>query len=206
MWHSPGGVRDGQERAGGWVLGNAESFSKSRQSVGLCGLGLGLLQYKISVQKPRSFGDLLVVCAGSLLFLTAVLLVATHADFSSGLIFPAVPLTGRIRPALHARRPRGCGDVQLVLLVARYAQFSSGLILAVVPLNGRIRPALHARRPRGRGDVQPVLVVARRAQFSSRIFAVEPLTTGRIRLAVHARRPRGGFDGSFSEKYGTRTT
>ena len=93
-----------------------------------------------------------------------------------------------------------------VLAVATHAKFTSGLIFAVDPLNGRIRPALHARRPRGRGDVQPVLVVARRAQFSSRIFAVEPLTTGRIRLAVHARRPRGGFDGSFCEKYGTRTT
>jgi hypothetical protein len=206
VWHSPGGVRDGQERAGGWVLGNAESFSKSRQSVGLCGLGLGLLQYKISVQKPRSFGDLLVVCAGSLLFLTAVLLVATHADFSSGLIFPAVPLTGRIRPALHARRPRGCGDVQLVLLVARYAQFSSGLILAVVPLNGRIRPALHARRPRGRGDVQPVLRVARAAHFiSGLIFAVEPLN-GCMRPAIHARRPRGVSMASTCEEYGTLTT
>ena len=54
------------------------------------------------------------------LLVSQVLLVATRAYFSSGLIFPAVPLTsGRIRPARHARHPRGRGDVQHVLLVAR---------------------------------------------------------------------------------------
>jgi hypothetical protein len=65
-----------------------------------------------------------------------------------------VQLNGRIRPALHARRSRGRGDVQLVLLVAWLAQFSSGLIFAVEPLTtGCIRPALHARRPHGRSNV-----------------------------------------------------
>ena len=102
-----------------------------------------------------------------------------------------------MRPALHARPPRGRGDVQQVLVVARLAHFSSGLIFAVVPLVGRIRPALHTRRPRGHGNVQPILVVARPADFSSGLFfAVEPLT-GRIRPALHARRPRGGFDGQL---------
>ena len=135
--------------------------------------------------------DSLLLRFSRLLLLGAVLAVATHAKFTSGLIFAVDPLNGRIRPALHARRPRGRGAVRHVLQVASLAYFSSGLILAAVPLIGRIRPALHARRPRGRGDVQPVLVVARRAQFSSRILAVYPLTTGRIRPALHARRPRG---------------
>ncbi len=104
--------------------------------------------------------------------------MARLAKFSSGLIFAVDPRTGRIRPALHARRPRGRGDVQQVLLVARPVNFSAGLVFAVVPHCGSIRPALHARRPRGRGDVQPFLLVARLAQFSSGlIFAVEPLTS-----------------------------
>ena len=138
--------------------------------------------------------DSLLLRFSRLLLLGAVLAVATHAKFTSGLIFAVDPLNGRIRPALHARRPRGRGDVQLVLLVATHANFSSGLVFAVVPLTGCIRPALHARRPRGRGEVQLVLVVARRANFSSGpIFALDPLT-GRIRPALHARRPRGGFD------------
>jgi hypothetical protein len=148
----------------------------------------------ISLQNPGSSRDSLVVCFRRFLFLVAVLLVARLAKFSSGLVFAVVPLTGCIRPALHARRPRGRGEVQLILVVARRANFSSGLVFAVVPLTGCIRPALHARRPRGRGEVQLVLVVARRANFSSGpIFALDPLT-GRIRPALHARRPRGGFD------------
>ena len=117
--------------------------------------------------------------------------MARLANFSSGLIFAADPRTGRIRPAFHARRPRGRGDVQQVLLVARPVNFSAGLVFAVVPHCGSIRPALHARRPRGRGDVQPVLVVAKLAHFiSGLIFAVVPVT-GCIRPARHARRPRG---------------
>jgi|AntAceMinimDraft_12_1070368.scaffolds.fasta_scaffold147389_1 hypothetical protein len=96
-----------------------------------------------------------------------------------------------MRPALHARPPRGRGDVQQVLVVARLAHFSSGLIFAVVPLVGRIRPALHTRRPRGRSDVQLVLLVARPAKFSSGlVFAVVP-QLGRICPARHASRPRG---------------
>jgi len=42
--------------------------------------------------------------------------------FSSGLIFPAVPsATGRIRPALHARRSRGGFDGQLLSCAKRLA-------------------------------------------------------------------------------------
>ena len=74
-------------------------------------------------------GNSLLVCARRLLLDVAVLAVARRAQFTSGLIFAVEPLTGRIRPALHARRPRGRGDVQQVLLVARLARFSSGLIL-----------------------------------------------------------------------------
>ncbi len=92
--------------------------------------------------RPRGGGDV-----------ELVIVVARVAQFSSGLIFAVVPLTGRIRPALHARRPRGRGDVQQVLLVARPANFISGLIFAVVPLIGRICPARHASRPRGRSNV-----------------------------------------------------
>jgi hypothetical protein len=138
-------------------------------------------------------GCSLLVCVRPLLIFALVLLVARPANFSSGLILAVEPqTTGRIHPALHARRPRGRGDVKLVLPVARLAQFSSGLIFAAVPLMiGRIRPALHTRRPRGRGDVQLVLVVARHAQFSSGlIFAAVPLISS-IRPARHARRPRG---------------
>ena len=113
-------------------------------------------------------GCSLLVCVRPLLIFALVLLVARPANFSSGLILAVEPqTTGRIHPALHARRPRGRGDVKLVLPVARLAQFSSGLIFAAVPLNGRIRPARHARRPRGRSDVQSVLLVARLAHFSS---------------------------------------
>ena len=97
--------------------------------------------------------DSLLVCFRRLLLFVAVLVVATHANFSSGLVFAVVPIKGRIRPALHARRPRGRGEVQLVLVVARRANFSSGPIFALDPLTGRIRPALHARRPRGGFDV-----------------------------------------------------
>ena len=86
--------------------------------------------------------------------LDPVLAVARLANFSSGLIFAVDPVNGRIRPTLNARRPRSCGDVQLVLLVARPAHFSSGLIFAVVPQYGIIRPARHALRPRGRSNVQ----------------------------------------------------
>ena len=86
-------------------------------------------------------------------------MVARPANFSSGLIFAVDPHTGRIRPALHARRPRSRGDVQQVLAVARLVHFSSGLIFAVEPLTGRIRPALQTRRPRGRGDVQQDLLL-----------------------------------------------
>ena len=107
----------------------------------------------ISLQNPGSSRDSLVVCFRRFLFLVAVLLVARLAKFSSGLVFAVVPLTGCIRPALHARRPRGRGEVQLVLVVARRANFSSGPIFALDPLTGRIRPALHARRPRGGFDV-----------------------------------------------------
>ena len=108
----------------------------------------------ISLQNPGSSRDSLVVCFRRFLFLVAVLLVARLAKFSSGLVFAVVPLTGCIRPALHARRPRGRGEVQLVLVVARRANFSSGPIFALDPLTGRIRPALHARRPRGGFDGQ----------------------------------------------------
>ena len=107
----------------------------------------------ISLQNPGSSRDSLVVCFRRFLFLVAVLLVARLAKFSSGLVFAVVPLKGRIRPTLHARRPRGRGEVQLVLLVARLAKFSSGPIFALDPLTGRIRPTLHARRPRGGFDV-----------------------------------------------------
>ena len=93
--------------------------------------------------------DSLLVCFRRLLLFVAVLVVATHANFSSGLVFAVVPIKGRIRPALHARRPRGRGDVQPVLRVSRAAHFISGLIFAVEPLNGCMRPAIHARRPRG---------------------------------------------------------
>ena len=154
--------------------------------------------FMIITSKIRSSGDSLVVCFRRLLFLVAILAVATQANFNSGLVFAVEPLTsGCIRPALHARRPRGRGNVQQDLVVARPANFSSGLVFAVEPLTGRIRPARHTRRPRGRGNVQQVLVVARRAQFSSGlIFAAVP-PTGRIRPALHARRPRGGFDGQL---------
>jgi hypothetical protein len=47
---------------------------------------------------------LLLVCFRRLLLFVPVLLVATHANFSAGLIFAVEPLTGRIRPALHACR------------------------------------------------------------------------------------------------------
>jgi len=142
--------------------------------------------------------DSLLVCFRRLLLFVAVLVVATHANFSSGLVFAVVPIKGRIRPALHARRPRGRGDVQHILLVARYADFSSGLVFAAVPLTGCICLALHARRPRGHGHVQPVLLVARIAHFIfGLIFAVVPLNNGPIRPAHHARRPRGGFDGQL---------
>ncbi len=104
-------------------------------------------------KRKRRREDSLLVCARRLLLFGAVLVVAGFADFSSGLVFAAIPLIGRIRPALHARRPRGRGDVQPVLVVARRAQFSSR-IFAVYPLTtGRIRPALHARRPRGHSNV-----------------------------------------------------
>ena len=132
-----------------------------------------------------------------LLLFVAVLAVARPADFSSGLIFAVRPLTGRIRPALHTRRPRGRGDIQLVLVVARPADFSSGLFFAVEPLTGRIRPALHARRPCGRGDVQLVLLVATNGNFSSGLILAVLPQTSRIRPARHARRPRGGFDGQL---------
>ena len=89
---------------------------------------------------------LLLVCFRRLLLFVPVLLVATHANFSAGLIFAVEPLTGRIRPALQTHRTRGRGDVQPFLLVARLAQFRSGLIFAIEPLTGRIRPALHACR------------------------------------------------------------
>ena len=147
---------------------------------------------RVNISKTSSRSDSLVVCFRRLL-VRPVLDVATRAKFSSGLIFPAVPMTtGCFRPALHARRARGRGDVQPVLIVARRAQFSSGLIFAVVPLTtGRIRPALHARRTRGRGDVQLVLVVAMLAHFiSGLIFAVVP-HCGSIRPARRARRPCG---------------
>ena len=153
---------------------------------------------RVNISKTSSRSDSLVVCFRRLL-VRPVLDVATRAKFSSGLIFPAVPMTtGCFRPALHARRARGRGDVQPVLIVARRAQFSSGLIFAVVPLPpGRIRPALHARRTRGRGDVQPVLRVARPVKFiSGLIFAVDPLCSN-MRPAIHARRPPGGFDGQL---------
>ena len=108
----------------------------------------------ISLQNPGSSRDSLVVCFRRFLFLVAVLLVARLAKFSSGLVFAVVPLKGRIRPTLHARRPRGRGDVQPVLVVARRAQFSSR-IFAVEPLTtGRICLAVHARRPRGGFDGQ----------------------------------------------------
>mgnify|MGYP000465018596 CR=1 FL=1 len=94
--------------------------------------------------------DSLLVCFRRLLLFVAVLVVATHANFSSGLVFAVVPIKGRIRPALHARRPRGRargrGDVQHILLVARYADFSSGLVFAAVPLTGCICLALHLSR------------------------------------------------------------
>ncbi len=81
-------------------------------------------------------------------------MVARPANFSTGLIFAVDPHTGRIRPALHARRPRGRGDDQPVLAEAMLAHFISGLVFAVEPLFGCMRPAIHARRPRGGFDGQ----------------------------------------------------
>ncbi len=102
----------------------------------------------IITSKIRSSGDSLVVCFRRLLLFVAVLVVARLTNYSSGLVFADDPMTGRsIRPALHARRPRGRGEVQLVLRVASQAKFSPGLIFAREPLIGLIRPALHARRP-----------------------------------------------------------
>ena len=119
-------------------------------------LTLKVLQvlFKAYGTRTRRNEDSLLLRARRLLLFVVVLLVARLANFSSGLIFAVGPLTGRIRPALHARRPRGRGDVQQVLLVSSQANFSSGLTFPVVPLtDGRIRPALHARRPRGRSHV-----------------------------------------------------
>ena len=114
-------------------------------------LTLKVLQvlFKAYGTRTRRNEDSLLLRARRLLLFVVVLLVARLANFSSGLIFAVGPLTGRIRPALHARRPRGRGDVQPVLRVARAAHFISGLIFAVEPLNGCMRPAIHARRPRG---------------------------------------------------------
>ena len=109
---------------------------------------------RVNISKTSSRSDSLVVCFRRLL-VRPVLDVATRAKFSSGLIFPAVPMTtGRIRPALHARRTRGRGDVQPVLRVARPVKFISGLIFAVDPLCSNMRPAIHARRPPGGFDGQ----------------------------------------------------
>ena len=119
-------------------------------------LTLKVLQvlFKAYGTRTRRNEDSLLLRARRLLLFVVVLLVARLANFSSGLIFAVGPLTGRIRPALHARRPRGRGDVQPVLVVARRAQFSSR-IFAVEPLTtGRICLAVHARRPRGGFDGQ----------------------------------------------------
>ena len=101
-------------------------------------------------KRKRRREDSLLVCARRLLLFGAVLVVAGFADFSSGLVFAAIPLIGRIRPALHARRPRGRGDVQQVLVVARLANFSSGLVFAVVPPTGRPSRTSRMSSPRPR--------------------------------------------------------
>ena len=101
-------------------------------------------------KRKRRREDSLLVCARRLLLFGAVLVVARLANFSSGLVFAVDPLTGCIRPALHARRPRGRGDVQQVLVVARLANFSSGLVFAVVPPTGRPSRTSRTSSPRPR--------------------------------------------------------